>query len=158
MAGRRTKRTKSRDEAYFVALKNGETIKQAAKIAGYSYRAVMYYKSDDPEFSEKHYEAVDHWFECHKEKAHEAVMNGFKEKQVITKDGTVKTILTTRESAAHLKFMLRAHEAGKFYYENGTTSNSEPLDGGNQLDLSRLSKESLKELLDTNDDLDKNGN
>ncbi|EGQ7893077.1 hypothetical protein LG819_000586 [Vibrio parahaemolyticus] len=127
MVGRPTKRSRKRDEAYFDAIKNGATIKQAADIAGYSYQAVMKYKQGDSSFASRHNAAMDSRFELYKEKAHEAMMHGFKEKQVITKDGKRTTIVTNKENAAHVKFMLKAHEAGKFNYEKIIKGNDEDL-------------------------------
>ncbi|MCG9699630.1 hypothetical protein L1D19_05725 [Vibrio natriegens] len=130
MRGRPTKRSKKRDAAYFDALKDGATIKQAADIAGYSYPSVMEYKRNDSEFAKLHNMSIDCRFELYKEKAHEAMMSGFKEKQVITKDGKRTTIITSKENAAHVKFMLKAHEAGKFNYEKVIIGNDEDLPEG----------------------------
>ncbi|HHB1551639.1 TPA: hypothetical protein ACN98R_002190 [Vibrio parahaemolyticus] len=147
MRGRPSRRSKKRDDAYFDAIKDGSTIKQAAEIAGYSYQSVMNYKRDDPEFAELHNIAIDYRFELYKEKAHEAMMHGFKEKQVITKDGKRTTIITSKENAAHVKFMLKAHEAGKFNYEKISGNKDESETEETTLDVTKLSTATLEELL-----------
>lgn len=128
MAGRPSKRSHKRDRAYFDAIRQGATIKKAAEIAGYSYASVMDYKRDDHQFAQLHNQAMDYRFELYKEKAHEAMMLGFKEMQVIDKKGVKTTITTRKENPAHFKFMLKAHEAGTFNYERKNTNDIDDLD------------------------------
>lgn len=158
MAGRPSKRSKKRDDAYFDAIREGATIKKAAEIAGYSYPAVMLYKRDDDKFAEQHNQAMDYRFELYKEKAHEAMMYGFKEMQVIEKKGVKTTITSRKENPGHFKFMLKAHEAGTFNYEKINNGKNDELEDLSVFDIAQDLGETLKAFMDVeaNDDSEDN--
>ncbi len=148
MSGRPSKRSKKRDTEYFDAIKKGATIKKAAELAGYSYPAVMLYKRNDTSFAEQHNQAMDSRFELYKEKAHEAMMHGFKEIQVIDKMGMKTTITTRKENPAHYKFMLKAHEAGTFNYEKLNDNKSDDMDDISVQDIAQDLGSTLKAFLE----------
>lgn len=73
------KRTKRRDEKFFKALSEGCGVTRSAACAGYSRRAVYYYRDDDQEFAERWEDAIQKHIEVLETEADRRAVEGVEE-------------------------------------------------------------------------------